>query len=172
MKKIILVGYMGSGKSTIAKLLGDKIGFPSYDLDDCIEKNQNSLISQIFNLKGELFFRKVEHQLFAEILAKNENLVLSLGGGTPCYYNNHESLSAKNVISIYLKASIDTLFDRLNTKNNSRPLLSGIEETEKKEFIAKHLFERSFFYHKAQHIIVVDDQTPEKIVAEIQKILF
>ena len=163
---------MGSGKSTIAKLLGDKIGFPSYDLDDCIEKNQNSLISQIFNLKGELFFRTIEHQLFKEILEKNENLVLSLGGGTPCYYDNHEFLRVQNIMSIYLKASIDTLFDRLNTKNNFRPLLSGIEEAEKKEFIAKHLFERSFFYHKAQHIIVVDDQTPEKVVAEIQRILF
>jgi shikimate kinase len=171
MKKIILVGYMGSGKSTIGKLLADKINFSSYDLDSRIEKDENLSISEIFEQKGELYFRKLERQVFESILDKNQNIVLSLGGGTPCYYNNHELLNSENVISIYLKASIETLFERLKTEKLTRPLLSNLDEKEKKEFIAKHLFERSFFYNHANYSISVDAKSPEMIVAEIEKLL-
>jgi shikimate kinase len=171
MKKIILVGYMGSGKSTIGKLLADKINFSSYDLDNRIEKDENLSISEIFEQKGELYFRKLERQVFESILDKNLNIVLSLGGGTPCYYDNHELLNSENVISIYLKASIETLFERLKTEKLTRPLLSNLDEKEKKEFIAKHLFERSFFYNHANYSISVDTKSPEMIVAEIEKLL-
>ncbi len=171
MKKIILLGYMGSGKSIVGKLLADKINFSSYDLDTYIEKEQNLTVSKIFEQKGELYFRKLEHQVFKTILDKNQNLVLSLGGGTPCYYDNHLFFNSKNVISIYLKASIETLFERLKKSDLSRPLLSELIENDKKEFIAKHLFERSYFYNQAKFSIYVDKKTPEIIVDEIVKIL-
>lgn len=171
MKKIILLGYMGSGKSTIGKVLANKINFSSYDLDNYIEKEQNLTVSKIFEQKGELYFRKLEHQAFKTILDKNQNLVLSLGGGTPCYYDNHLSLNSENVISIYLKASIETLFERLKTSDLSRPLLSELNENDKKEFIAKHLFERSYFYNQAKFSISVDGKSPEIIVLEIEKLL-
>jgi shikimate kinase len=171
MKKIILVGYMGSGKSTIGKLLADKINFSSYDLDVLIEKEENLSVSEIFEQKGELYFRKLEHEILVSNLKKNQSFVLSLGGGTPCYYNNHELLTSKDVISIYLKASIETIFDRLKSENTTRPLISNLNDTDKKEFIAKHLFERSFFYNHAKYSILVDGKSPEMIVTEIQKLL-
>ncbi len=162
---------MGSGKSTIGKMLAEKIDLPFFDLDNYIEKEQKLTVSEIFEQKGELFFRKLEHQVFKTFINKKEDFVLSLGGGTPCYYNNHELLNSDNLISIYLKASINTVFDRLKTKDFSRPLLNDLHETEKKEFIAKHLFERSYFYNHAKYSISVDEKSPEMIVSEIQKIL-
>jgi shikimate kinase len=171
MKKIILVGYMGSGKSTIGKLLADKIKFSSYDLDYCIENEQNLSVSEIFEQKGELYFRNIEHRTFVAILDKNEDIVFSLGGGTPCYYDNHKLLNSENVISIYLKASIETLVERLKSEKTKRPLLSKLNDLEKKEFVAKHLFERSFFYNQAKFSLSVDGKSPEIIVAEIEKLL-
>lgn len=171
MKKIILLGYMGSGKSTIAKMLAEKINFQSFDLDNLIEINQNLSVSEIFEKKGELFFRKLEHQIFIDFLKTNQSFVLSLGGGTPCYYNNHELLNSENVESIYLKASIETIYKRLENGTSSRPLLKNLNIEEKKEFIAKHLFERSYFYNKATHSISVDEKSPQIIVEEIQKLL-
>ena len=92
---------------------------------------------------------------------------MSTGGGTPCYANNHELLIGDDIISIYLKASIDTLYTRLQSEKDKRPLLMTKSNDELKEFIAKHLFERSFFYNKVKHIIQTDDKSVHNIVNEI-----
>lgn len=172
MDKIILLGYMGSGKTEIAKLLAKKIGFAHKDLDLLIESSEQKSITELFESKGEIYFRKAEHLLFKELMASNEQFVLSLGGGTPCYANNHELLQTKDVVSIYLKANIETLFERLLQSRSQRPLIANETNEDLKEFIAKHLFERSFFYNKASHIVVVDSKSPEDIVSEIGKLLF
>ena len=104
MKKIILLGYMGCGKSTIAKLLANSTSFSYLDLDEIIEKNENASVKNIFSEKGEIYFRKLEHQILEKLINNQESFILSLGGGTPCYSNNHEFLKSSNVISIYLKA--------------------------------------------------------------------
>lgn len=166
MGKIILLGYMGSGKTTIAKLLAQKLQIPSYDLDQTIEKKENISVSTIFATKGEIYFRKQEHFAFKEILNLPESFVLSLGGGTPCYANNHELLNGDGKTSIYLKASINTIINRLEN-NNERPLLQGMNQEEKQEFVAKHLFDRSYYYNQAKLTIVVDGKSPEEIVSEI-----
>ncbi len=170
MKKIILVGYMGSGKSTIAKLLADKINFAFDDLDNFIEKQEKTSINSIFERKGELYFRKLEQQALKKVLNKKKNIVLSLGGGTPCYFNNHEVLNSENNISVYLKASIDTLLQRLKSSSN-RPLLLNLSVNKRKEYIAKQLFERSFYYHQCMYSIAVDAKSPEEIVREIETLL-
>jgi shikimate kinase len=101
----------------------------------------------------------------------NQSMILSLGGGTPCYFSNHELFFGENVIAIYLKASIETLLERISSSNSNRPLLANKTEVEQKEFIAKHLFDRSYYYHQAQYSVVVDAKSPEQIVAEILAIL-
>jgi len=171
MNKIILLGYMGSGKTVIAALLAQKIGFEVKDLDALIEKREQLSVGEVFARKGEIYFRKIEHLLLKELMASNEQFVLSLGGGTPCYANNHELLNGNGVISIYLKANIDTLFDRLVPSKSQRPLLAEKSDEDLKEFIAKHLFERSYFYNKASQVIVVDAKSPETIVSEIGQLL-
>jgi shikimate kinase len=94
-----------------------------------------------------------------------------LGGGTPCYANNHELLKADNVVSIYLKASIETLFKRLSANKSKRPLIANKNDEEMKEFIAMHLFERSFYYNQAQYKVVVDDKTIDQTVLDIIALL-
>ena len=171
MKKIILLGYMGCGKSTIANNLSKNIGIPFVDLDKKIEEKENLSINAIFEKHGEIYFRKVEHDVFVELLNSPQQLIIGLGGGTPCYANNHELLKGDNAISIYLKASIETLFNRLNNNKSKRPLIAAKSEDEMREFIAKHLFDRSFYYNQAQFKVVVDDKTIDQTVLDIVAIL-
>jgi shikimate kinase len=171
MKKIILLGYMGCGKSTIANKLSGKIQIPYVDLDEFIEKKTNLTINQIFENHGEIYFRKLEHTHFVELLNHPEEIIIGLGGGTPCYANNHELLKGDHVTSIYLKASIDTLYKRLVSNKAKRPLIADKNEEEMREFIAKHLFDRSFYYNHAQYKVNVDDKTIEETVNDILNLL-
>lgn len=171
MKKIILLGYMGCGKSTIAKELSKKIAVPFIDLDEFIEKKVKMDIKTIFAEKGEIHFRKLEHECFVELLNLTEPVIIGLGGGTPCYANNHELLKREDVLSVYLKASIDTLVSRLSLNKSNRPLIANKNDVEMKEFIATHLFERSYYYNQARYSVAVDEQTIEQTVGEILAIL-
>ena len=158
---------MGSGKTTIAKLLSEKLGIAPLDLDEIIEEKANLSVAAIFEQKGEVYFRKQEHVLLKELLSQPGDLILSLGGGTPCYANNHELLNVEGIVSVYLKASIDTLFGILSLEKNNRPLIAALEGEQLKEFIAMHLFERSFYYNHARYKVVVDHKSPEAIADEI-----
>jgi shikimate kinase len=171
MKKIILLGYMGCGKSTIAHKLSGMIQIPYVDLDEYIEKKTNLTINQIFAKHGEIHFRKLEHTFFVELLNLPEQIIIGLGGGTPCYANNHELLKGEGVTSVYLKASIDTLFNRLASNKSKRPLIADKNEDEMREFIAKHLFDRSFYYNYAQYKVNVDDKSIEDTVNDILNLL-
>ncbi|KQT17037.1 shikimate kinase [Chryseobacterium sp. Leaf404] len=168
---ISLVGYMGSGKSHISKILSDEINFKLLDLDREISKRLKMPIPEIFEKKGEIFFRKKEREVLEEILVTEENTVLSLGGGTPAYYNNMEIINL-NSKSVFLKANIGTLVARLSKQKEKRPLVANISEEDLPEFIAKHLFERNAFYSKSQFVISTDGKNPEDIVSEIKEKLY
>ncbi|ASO08303.1 shikimate kinase [Arenibacter algicola] len=169
--KIVLVGYMGSGKTTIGKLLANKLKISFLDLDEVIEQGLEDSISNIFNGKGEIFFRKKEHEYLIDVLSKKEQLILSTGGGTPCYSGNMETMLTLADHVFYLKVSIPGLVKRLLLEKEHRPLIKNIDNSDLPEFIGKHLFERNNFYLKANHIIECDDKDPETLVAEIQELL-
>ena len=169
--KIVLLGYMGSGKSVIARKLSEKLDIKCLDLDEIVETNENLSVESIFKNKGELYFRKLENKFFTELMNADEDFILSLGGGTPCYFDNHLLLKKEGVVAIYLKASIETLSTRLILDKEARPLISNLSTFEIKEFIAKHLFERSFYYNQAPNIIVVDSKSISQIAEEISSIL-
>ncbi|MFS4467568.1 shikimate kinase [Maribacter sp. 2210JD10-5] len=166
--KIILVGYMGSGKTTIGKLLAKQLNTNFLDLDEYIESSERSTIKKIFEEKGEIYFRKREIFYLNEILASQESVVLSTGGGTPCFGTNMDAIIAATPNTFYLKVSLPELVNRLSKGKEERPLVSRFEkEEELMEFIGKHLFERSYYYNKAPNVISTDDKTPEKIALEI-----
>lgn len=171
MQKIILVGYMAVGKTTIADLLSEKMGIKAIDLDKLIEKKLGLGINEIFAEKGEIFFRKMEHQFFKETIESKENLIISTGGGTPCYAGNHLCLKGEGIQSIYLKASIGVILERLKSEQNLRPLLANKTAEELQEFVAPHLFERSYFYNQATFTVIVDGKSPDVIVEEIISLL-
>lgn len=162
---------MGCGKSTIAENLSKITEIPFLDLDKVIENKANLSITGIFEQFGEVYFRKLEHQIFVELLEDPKQMIIGLGGGTPCYANNHELLSGEGVISIYLKASIDTLFNRLSPNKSKRPLIAEMNDEELKEFIAKHLFDRSYYYNHAKYKSVVDGKNIDETVRDILNLL-
>jgi len=168
---ISLVGYMGCGKSHISKILSEKINFKLIDLDKEISRRNKLTIPEIFEKKGEIYFRKLEREALEEMLASEENVVLSLGGGTPVYYNNMDIINTSSQ-SVFLRASVATLAERLSKQKEKRPLIAKIPTEELPEFIAKHLFERNAFYSKAQFSVGTDGREPEAIVTEIIEKLY
>ncbi len=170
---IILMGYMGSGKSTIGSKLASKLSYRFLDLDDYIVTSEGLDIETLFTTKGELFFRKKETFYLNKILSESENLVLALGGGTPCYGDNLKILlNHKNIKLLYLKLSLSLLSERLFYNKEKRPLIKHIASQELlTEFIAKHLFERSAFYNQAHIIINTDNKTEEDVVNLIENVL-
>ncbi|GGE42833.1 shikimate kinase [Psychroflexus planctonicus] len=169
--KIVLLGYMSSGKSSVGKELAKHLQIQFVDLDHYIETKLQMNISEIFQQKGEIFFRKIENECLKEVLdnSEHENLVLALGGGTPCYYNNMELINQQeNTTSFYLKQNIQTLLERLWEEKESRPLISHYQDLfGLEEFIRKHLFERQFFYLQAKHIVEVSNLNMTQIIETI-----
>ena len=119
---------------------------PFLDLDTVIETRTKQTIPELFEKKGEIFFRKEEHYALQSVLEDEEGFVLALGGGTPCYGNNMDIVLEKAQQSVYLQLSINTLVERLLHEKSSRPLVQQIKEEDLPEFIGKHLFERRQFY--------------------------
>ncbi len=171
---IVLIGYMGCGKSSIGKVLASKLNMKYMDLDDYLEKKEKKMIKQIFKDNGEIYFRKKETEYLKEVLELYPNAVLSLGGGTPCFSGNIEMIKENSVAkSVYLKTSLEELVSRLFKEKENRPLIAHIDTKEGlKDFVRKHLFERSFYYNQAEFIISTDDKEVDKIADEINNKLF
>ena len=152
----------------MANYLSQKHNLSYCDLDDYIEKQEQKSIAEIFKSKGEIYFRKVEHQHLKTVLEQNKYDVLALGGGTPCYASNMEVIKQYKTESFYLKVNLETLTKRLFSQKTDRPLIADINsEKELKDFIRKHLFEREFYYRQADVVIDVSDLTVEKIAKRV-----
>lgn len=158
---------MSSGKSSVAKIIADKTNLKYYDLDKLIEESEQKSISDIFKDSGEIYFRKTESVILKEVLQLPESFVLALGGGTPCYANNHELLQDTKLISIYLKTSVEVLVSRLKHNKSTRPLIAGLSEDELQDYVRKHLFDRGYYYHQAQYIVSTDNKTTQAIAEEV-----
>ena len=166
--KIVIIGYMASGKTTIGKQLAKAIKYPFIDLDVYISKKEQLSIPELVDQKGELYFRNIEIKYLKELLTTKDSFVLSVGGGTPSL-TGVMALINENSYSIYLEASIQILAERLAPKEVERPLLTHISDDFLQSFIAMHLFERRPFYEKANTSIVVDEDSVDEIVTKIQK---
>lgn len=169
--KIILLGYMGSGKTTLGKHLAQVYKLPFIDLDDYIEKKENASIEEIFKTKGEIYFRKQETFYLKELLLSSDSFVLSLGGGTPCFGNNMEYIIQHSKMVFYLKYQPKTLAERLLDEKNHRPLIAHLNHTNLEDFIRKHLFERNPYYFQAHHAIQMDELSIENSLEKLKNII-
>jgi len=169
--KIVLVGYMGSGKTTVGKLLARDLDLNFLDLDTYLQEKTQMPVPAIFKEKGEIYFRKMEHLYLKEILEERENFVLSTGGGAPCYSGNMQTILEGTNHVFYLKLSIDGLVRRLIPEMDGRPLIRNLSLDELPEFIGKHLFERNPYYTMANHTISCDGKDPNEIMEEIKEFL-
>jgi len=160
MTRIFLVGYMGCGKTTTGKRLSKKYGLDFVDLDHYIESRYFKTVSQLFEEKGEAGFREIEQELLREV-ADFENVIISTGGGTACFFDNMEFMNQKGE-TVYLKASAADLTAYLRTASKDRPLLAQKSKEELFDFISEMLRKREPFYAQAKHTIEARD-TSDKL---------
>ena len=171
-KHIVLTGFMGSGKSLIGKLLAEKLNYEYRDLDASIEVIEKNNVSGIFAEMGELYFRLIEKQTLAEILnLDNQSIVLSTGGGTPCYYDNLEVIK-ENAFNIFLDVASSILETRLAPEKEKRPMITHITDANLLDFIDKKMEERRPFYEKCDFIYkLTENKNPEQIINELLSLL-
>ena len=173
MRRIILVGYMGSGKTTVGKALSKQTGLMFYDLDWYIENRMRTSVSQLFTERGEEAFRKIEYNMLHEV-AEFEDVIISCGGGTPCFFDNMDYLNQQGDV-VYLKSSPEVLYKHLLMAKVERPLLKGKSPEELISYITEHLQQRAPFYEKARYTLdvnLLDDYDKIQISVEsIRKLL-
>ncbi len=150
--RVFLIGFMASGKSSVGKKLAKKIGLPFVDLDDYIEEKYNTTIRSLIYNKGMDKFREIEKQSLETIINKNENILISTGGGTSCYFDNMKLMNETGV-TIYLEVDIHTLVDRLMHAKKDRPLIWGKSREDLTVYAKDLLGRRQVYYRKAMHTI-------------------
>ncbi len=172
--KIVLLGYMGSGKSAVGIELSTVMKLPFIDLDTYIQEKEEKSITSIFQEKGEIYFRKIEAKYLTQILQQKESCVIATGGGTPCYGSVMQDLTKNlDVLTIYLNTSVAVLTNRLWDEREQRPLIAHINNKEVlNDFIRKHLFERAFYYNQAAVVINCEELDVREITEKVLLQLF
>lgn len=165
--RIYLIGFMGSGKSHWGRIISSGMQLPFFDLDTMIEERQGKTIAAIFDELGEEAFRRMEKTVLEELTAAHENMVLSCGGGTPCFFGNIDFMKGRGKV-IWLNTGIDTLVRRLMKEKQHRPLLRDIPDNDMKAVILKKLHDRKIYYEQAHIALPEEDLTPEQIITAIQ----
>ena len=169
MKRIILIGYMGAGKTTIGRALAKELGLSFYDLDWYIENRRRKKVSQIFAEVGEEGFRQIEHNMLHEV-AEFEDVVISCGGGTPCFFDNIDYMNQQAQV-VYLHCTPEVLHGHLLMGRIERPLIKGKSSDELITFIKEQLVAREPYYKKAQYILDVSLMDNfEKIKNTVEKL--
>ena len=162
---IVLVGFMGAGKTTIGKLLAKSMGFTFIDTDAEIEKEEGISVAQIFEMKGEEYFRELERNFITNF--RRNKCIISTGGGMPCYKDNMKKLKILGTV-VFINTSYDLIIERLKINQKSRPLIkSGLDD--KNEELHSLFALRQEIYQSSDKEIV-GDNSPSSIVEEIRKI--
>jgi len=160
---------MGAGKTTIGRALAKELGMPFYDLDWYIESRRHKKVAQLFAEEGEESFRKIERNMLHEV-AEFEDVVISCGGGTPCFFDNIDYMNQQGQV-VYLRCQPEVLFKHLQMARTERPLLKGKSADELIEYITEQLEKREPFYSKAHYqfdVSLMDNY--EKIKTTIDKL--
>jgi shikimate kinase len=167
---IYLIGYMASGKSTFGKKLANALHYNFVDLDDLMVKEDGITIVEIFNTKGEDYFRNLEKEILHQTI-NLKNTVISCGGGTPCFFDNIDFIN-KNGRSIWLNPPVGFIVSRLKNAPNTRPILNGLSDEELKLKIETQLEERKAFYSKATLIYNTSEKKENDFINLVKEVIF
>jgi shikimate kinase len=167
MEKVILVGYMGAGKTLLGKSIAEKLGIRFINSDSDIEQQTGMSVGQLFEQFGENHFRNLEKEYLSS-LDVEESFVLATGGGTPCYNNQMDVLNSLGT-TIYLQCSNETLFSRLKHERDHRPLIAGLSDEELRESIYIRMRQREAIYQLAQFTIIEEEQKTETIIHRLRQ---
>ncbi|RGN32034.1 shikimate kinase [Bacteroides oleiciplenus] len=149
MIRIFLTGYMGAGKTTLGKAFARELGVPFIDLDWYIEERFHKSIRELFIERGEASFRELERTMLHEV-AEFEDVIISTGGGTPCFFDNMEYMNGCGQ-TVFLDVHPDVLFRRLRVATQQRPILQGKTDEDLRAFIVEALEKRAPHYGKASY---------------------
>lgn len=169
MKRVFLIGYMGAGKTTVGKVLSERLGLSFIDLDHYIEGRYHKTVGQLFAERGEDEFRDIERRMLREV-AMFEDILVSTGGGTPCFFDNMDFMNESGK-TVYLKVSVGELAKRLEICKTTRPVLKGRSGDELKQFIDDSLQKREPFYTKASLVFDAENMMTERDVYTITESL-
>lgn len=161
--RIYLIGFMGVGKTHWGKILSNKLGVPFYDLDELIEEEEGRTVNQIFEEEGEEYFRTKERDILHEFSEMNDSMLLSCGGGAPCFFNNISYMNQMGV-TVWLNTPFEILLGRLRQGKEKRPLLKDLDDEQLKAYIVKKNADRRMYYEQAK--LIIDDR-----VIEIEKLI-
>lgn len=164
--RIFLIGFMGSGKSHWGKLLSERLKLPYHDLDALIVASAGKPITSIFEEEGEEYFRLLEKDLLEDVIRENPSLVLSCGGGTPCFFNNIELMKKEGTV-VWLNTETNTLLTRLQREKSKRPLIRDISDDELRSFILKKINDRRIYYEQADVHIEEDKIHLDELIQQI-----
>jgi shikimate kinase len=165
--RVYIVGYMGSGKSSIGKQLANGLDYDFFDSDDLTMARAGKSISRIFSDHGEEYFRRLESEIIRETM-QFDNAVISTGGGLPCYHNNMEWMKA-NGVTVYLEAAPGLLFHRLVRNKGGRPLIENLSDVELMEQINNHLVTRTPEYREAEIIVPALSTDLKKLLEAVKE---
>ena len=154
--RIFLIGFMGSGKTHWGKQLAERLQLPFFDLDETIVQAEGKPVTAIFSEMGEEYFRLKEKEMLEKLVDDHESMVVSCGGGTPCFFNNIDFMKKYGTV-VWLNTHVDILMQRLLKERDSRPLLKDISDEGLKHYIVKKLNERRMYYEQADVIIDKED---------------
>lgn len=164
--KIFLVGFMGSGKSTLGKKLCEEMDVPFIDIDTKIEDSEGKSVSEIFRERGEEYFRKLESEALRKT-ARTRNAVIATGGGAPCFNGNMKWMN-ENGITVYLKAEPGELYHRLLKERETRPLIASLGDVALFDFILSSLAHREPYYNQAAIKLSLKAATSAAILTRIK----
>lgn len=159
--KIFLVGFMGSGKTTIGKKLANYLKYEFIDLDKLVEYKVGMSIVEYFEIHGETAFREVEKEVLQNAFFA-ENSIIATGGGAPCYADNMSWMSQNGQV-VYLSLPPKALANRLENSKSDRPLIRNLKGDELVDFITKKLADREPFYNQAKFVVSASDLTAERL---------
>lgn len=154
--RIFLIGFMGSGKTHWGKQVAQRMQLPFYDLDEVIVTELGRSIPEIFAELGEEYFRVAEKGILEELVDRNDSMILSTGGGTPCFFNNIEFMKKYGIV-VWLNTHVEVLLQRLLKERLQRPLLKDIKDEDLRSFIVRKLNERRMYYELADVVIDKED---------------
>jgi shikimate kinase len=166
-QRIYLLGFMGSGKTTVGRELATRLHWNFTDLDEMIEDKYRITIPTIFQRFDEAAFRKIEQETLRQTFILNKH-VIATGGGTPCFFNNLEQIN-RNGISVYLKMEPGSLHNRLMNARKKRPLIEQNQPDQILSFIEQQLWKREFFYSRANYIIQGENLDMDALVQMLKK---
>lgn len=154
--RIFLIGFMGAGKTHWGKQVANRMGLPFYDLDELVVAHEGKSIADIFTENGEEYFRMCEKQMLEELVEKEDSMIISCGGGTPCFFNNIDFMKRYGIV-VWLNTHVEVILQRLMKERMHRPLLKDIKDEDLRNHIIRKLNERRMYYEQADVIIDKED---------------